>query len=218
MRKNFTEIVNKHIMPINLLGRKIGMTQIFDNYGNVIPVTILEAGPCVVTQIKTKEKDGYDAIQIGYIEIPKSKLSKAESGHLSKNNLPLLKYLCEYRIQSIDNISLGEVITVNKLQIGNSVDVSGISIGKSFAGYQKRHHFHRGPMSHGSKNHKQPGSIGAGTTPGRVFPGKKMAGRMGGKKITVKNLTIIDINSKQNLIAVKGSTPGKAGNIIYIKS
>ena len=146
-------------MSINLLGKKIGMTQIFDNYGNVIPVTILEAGPCVITQIKTQEKDGYQAVQIGYIETSKNKLNKAESGHLTRNDLPLLKYLCEYQPKSIDNIKLGEVITVDKLQIGNSINISGISIGKSFAGYQKRHNFKRGPMSHGSKNHRQPGSI-----------------------------------------------------------
>ena len=204
-------------MSINLLGKKIGMTQIFDNYGNVIPVTILKAGPCIVTQIKTKEKDGYQAIQIGYIETSKDKLNKAELGHLTKNNLPSLKYLCEYKIESVNNLNLGEVITVDKLQIGDCINISGISTGKSFAGYHKRHNFHRGPMSHGSKNHRQPGSIGAGTTPGRVFPGKKMAGRMGGNKTTIKNLTIIDINSEENLILVKGSIPGKAGNLIRIK-
>nr|QJH88320.1 ribosomal protein L13 [Pterocladia lucida] len=205
-------------MPIGLLGKKIGMTQIFDNSGNVIPITVLQAGPCIVTQIKTYEKHGYEAIQIGYIKTRIEKMNKAEAGHLSKSGAPPLKYLCEYKINSPEQINLGEVITVEKFQIGQSVNISGKSIGKGFSGYQKRHNFSRGPMSHGSKNHRQPGSIGAGTTPGRVFPGKRMAGRMGGEKITIKNLPIIDINTEHNLIIVKGTVPGKSGNIISIKS
>lgn len=205
-------------MSIGLLGKKIGMTQVFDNSGNIIPVTILQAGPCIITHIKTLEKDGYQAIQIGYVDTHEYKINKAENGHLKKSNIHPLKHLCEYRIHSLENIKLGDTITVDKFQIGNLVSICGLSIGRGFTGYQKRHHFDRGPMSHGSKNHRQPGSIGAGTTPGRVFPGKKMAGRMGGKKTTIKNLTVIDINSNNNLIIVKGNIPGKAGNLISIKS
>nr|YP_009546462.1 ribosomal protein L3 [Gelidium gabrielsonii]AYO27810.1 ribosomal protein L3 [Gelidium gabrielsonii] len=205
-------------MSISLLGKKIGMTQIFDKSGNIIPVTILQAGPCIITHIKTQEKDGYEAIQIGYMETHIHKISRAENGHLKKSNVHPLKYLCEYKLHSLKDVKLGDTITVDMFQIGNLVNVSGLSIGRGFTGYQKRHHFDRGPMSHGSKNHRQPGSIGAGTTPGRVFPGKKMAGRMGGKKITIKNLPIIDINPKNNLIIVKGSIPGKTGNLINIKS
>nr|YP_009244223.1 ribosomal protein L3 [Gelidium elegans]AMK96465.1 ribosomal protein L3 [Gelidium elegans] len=205
-------------MSIGLLGKKIGMTQIFDNSGNIIPVTILQAGPCIITHIKTQEKDGYQAIQIGYIDTHEHKINKAENGHFRKSNIRPLKHLCEYRINSLENIKLGAKINVDKFQIGTLVNVCGLSIGRGFTGYQKRHHFDRGPMSHGSKNHRQPGSIGAGTTPGRVFPGKKMAGRMGGKKTTIKNLTVIDINSDSNLIIVKGNIPGKAGNLISIKS
>nr|YP_010726596.1 ribosomal protein L3 [Hypnea edeniana]WCH54768.1 ribosomal protein L3 [Hypnea edeniana]WDY85071.1 ribosomal protein L3 [Hypnea edeniana] len=203
-------------MSIGLLGKKIGMTQIFNNIGEAIPVTILQLGPCMITQIKNIPSHGYKAIQIGYSETHKSNLSKPQLGHLNKVNIPPFKYLKEYKIESTENFKIGQVITVNQLKIGHSVNVSGYSIGKGFAGYQKRHHFSRGPMSHGSKNHRQPGSIGAGTTPGRVFPGKKMAGRMGYKKVTIKNLKIIDINSDKHIVIIKGAIPGKPGNLISI--
>lgn len=203
-------------MSIGLLGKKIGMTQIFNNTGEAIPVTILQLGPCMITQIKDIPSHGYKAIQIGYSEIHKSHLSKSELGHLNKVNAPPFKYLKEYKTESTDNFKIGQVITVNQLKIGHLIHVSGYSIGKGFAGYQKKHHFSRGPMSHGSKNHRQPGSIGAGTTPGRVFPGKKMAGRMGHKKITIKNLQIIDINSDKHIVIIKGAIPGKPGNLISI--
>nr|YP_009745173.1 ribosomal protein L32 [Halymenia maculata]QIG87183.1 ribosomal protein L32 [Halymenia maculata] len=205
-------------MSISLLGTKIGMTQIFDNQGTAIPVTILQLGPCIVTQIKNIEKDRYKAIQIGYKQVKENKLTKATIGHLNKSNIPPLKYLYEYHVKSVDDFKVGQIITVNEFKIGHLINISGISIGKGFTGYQKRHHFSRGPMSHGSKNHRQPGSIGAGTTPGRVFPGKRMAGRMGGNKVTIKNLKIIDINPDNNILLVKGSVPGKAGNIISINS
>nr|YP_010986354.1 ribosomal protein L3 [Pachymeniopsis lanceolata]WOL37272.1 ribosomal protein L3 [Pachymeniopsis lanceolata] len=205
-------------MSISLLGKKIGMTQIFDDKGIAIPVTVLEMGPCIITQIKNIETDGYQAIQIGYKIIKIDKITKPIIGHLQKNNLPPVKYIREYRVESTDNFKVGQTITVNQFKIGNSINVSGISIGKGFTGYQKRHNFSRGPMSHGSKNHRQPGSIGAGTTPGRVFPGKRMAGRMGGNKITIKNLQIIDIHADDNILVIKGSVPGKAGNIISVNS
>lgn len=205
-------------MSIGLLGTKIGMTQIFDDKGVAIPVTVLQMGPCIITQIKNIETDGYQAIQIGYKIINASKITKAIIGHLQKGQIPPVKYIREYRVESTDNFKVGQKITVNKFKIGNSVNVSGISIGKGFTGYQKRHNFSRGPMSHGSKNHRQPGSIGAGTTPGRVFPGKRMAGRMGGSKITIKNLQIIDIHTDDNILVVKGSVPGKTGNIISVNS
>lgn len=206
-------------MTIELLGTKIGMTQIFNTTGSAFAVTILEIGPCFVTQIKTKNQDGYDAIQIGYKSINPKKLTKAQIGHLKKANLQALKHLHEYKCHANNSIEtkLGDQIELNQLKIGSFVSISGKSIGKGFSGYQKRHHFSRGPMSHGSKNHRQPGSIGAGTTPGRVFPGKKMAGRMGNKQTTVKNLQIIDINIEDNIMVVKGSIPGKPGNIVHIK-
>nr|QCI07171.1 ribosomal protein L3 [Hypnea pannosa] len=203
-------------MSIGLLGKKIGMTQIFNSNGEAIPVTILQLGPCMITQIKNTKSHGYKAIQIGYSEINKNNLNKPQLGHLNKVNAPPFKYLKEYKTEFIDNFTIGQVITVNQLKIGHLINVSGYSIGKGFTGYQKRHHFSRGPMSHGSKNHRQPGSIGAGTTPGRVFPGKKMAGRMGYNKITIKNLQILDINSDKNIIIIKGAVPGKPGHLISI--
>lgn len=205
------------IMAISMLGIKIGMTQIFNNKGSAIPVTVLKLGPCFITQIKTVTSDGYNAIQIGYLEISNHKLSKAETGHFNKTGSPILKHLKEYRVECCEKFILGQTITTGELKVGELIDVSGKSIGKGFTGYQKRHKFSRGPMSHGSKNHRQPGSIGAGTTPGRVFPGKKMAGRMGGQKVTIKNLQIIDINTEEHIVIVKGAIPGKPGNLISIK-
>nr|YP_009295288.1 ribosomal protein L3 [Dasya binghamiae]AOH77300.1 ribosomal protein L3 [Dasya binghamiae] len=203
---------------LGMLGKKVGMTQIFDNVGMAIPVTILEVGPCTITKINNKQLNKYNSIQIGYDYINPDKLTKPIIGIFKKLKLPCFKYLKEYKTSSYktDNLNIGQVLTVKELKIGNLINISGISIGKGFSGYQKRHHFSRGPMSHGSKNHKQPGSIGAGTTPGRVFPGKKMAGRMGGKKVTIQNLEILDINTKDNIIIIKGSVPGKNGNILYI--
>ena len=203
---------------MELLGTKIGMTQIFNNEGIAIAVTILKIGPCFVTQIKNDEINGYNAIQIGYQITKGKKLTKATRGHLAKANIQPVKYLHEYKCNKIDCQTLhpGDEITIKDWKVGDLVHISGKSIGKGFSGYQKRHHFSRGPMSHGSKNHRQPGSIGAGTTPGRVFPGKKMAGRMGCTKVTIKNLQIIDINVEENIMLIKGAVPGKNGNIIYI--
>lgn len=206
------------MISIGLLGTKIGMTQIFNEIGHTIPITILQIGPCFITEIKTLEKHGYNAIQVGYKTVTNKALTKSELGHLNKYQLPTLKHLKEFRIASCRPFKIGQKIGVAALQIGHFIDIQGKNIGKGFAGYQKRHQFTRGPMSHGSKNHRLPGSIGAGTTPGRVFPGKKMAGRTGNKKVTVKNLEIIEINIKDNIILVKGSVPGKTGNLISIKS
>mgnify|MGYP000264812423 CR=1 FL=1 len=205
-------------MSIGILGTKIGMTQIFDSKGCAIPITVIQAGPCIVTHIKTNSKDGYQAVQIGYSQTHATKLTKAQLGHLKTSNAPALRYLHEYKINSKTNYKLGDVITVNKLKIGQLVNISGKSIGKGFSGYQKRHKFSRGPMTHGSKNHRKPGSIGPGTTPGRVFPGKKMAGRLGGKVITIKQLQIIDINPELHLIAIKGSVPGPKGSLLSLKT
>ena len=202
---------------IGLLGKKIGMTQIFNKVGHTIPVTILQIGPCFVTQIKTIEKHGYNAIQIGYNIVQQNKLSKSEIGHLLKSKSPALKYLKEFRINTSKEFHVGEQIYLKDLQIGDYLSIQGHNIGKGFTGYQKRHNFTRGPMSHGSKNHRLPGSIGAGTTPGRVFPGKKMAGRSGNRKVTIENLEIIDINQDDHIILVKGSVPGKNGNLVSIK-
>ena len=200
------------------LGTKLGMTQIFDENGLVIPVTIIEAGPCMITQIKNIEKHGYSAIQVGYLEVNEKKITKANLGHLKSNGCPPFKYLTETKIYDTSNMDIGQVISVENLSIGQKVKVSGKSIGKGFTGNQKRHNFTRGPMSHGSKNHRQPGSIGAGTTPGRVIPGKKMAGQLGNAKISIKNLQVVYIDKENNLLVLKGSVPGKSGNLLKISS
>ena len=203
-------------MSIGIFGNKIGMTQIFDKNGLALPVTVVSAGPCFITQLKTEKNNGYDAVQIGYSKGHPAKFNKAELGHLEKNGLSTLNHLCEYRVKDLENYSLGQILTVDNFEVGQFVNVTGKSIGKGFSGNQKRHKFKRGPMSHGSKNHRAPGSIGPGTTPGRVFPGKRMAGQLGSKKITVSKLEILGSDGKQNLLILKGSVPGKAGNLLNI--
>ena len=205
-------------MGIGLLGNKIGMTQIFDESGNIIPVTILKVGPCTVTQIKTEELNGYNAVQIGYGNIKQKSISQPELGHLQKSNIRPLKYLKEFCPNSVNNYTVGQVLKVNTFEPGQLVNISGKSIGKGFSGLQKRHNFTRGPMSHGSKNHRAPGSIGMGTTPGRVFPGKKMAGQLGNRVTTVRKVRIIQVNFEENILVIKGSVPGKPGNLLSISS
>jgi large subunit ribosomal protein L3 len=205
-------------MVVGLLGNKIGMTQIFDEVGNIIPVTILKVGPCVVTQIKTESKDGYNSIQIGYGNVSSKSLTQPELGHLQKSNIHPLKYLKEFRINEECNFEIGQILNVNSFSPGQFVNVRGKSIGKGFSGLQKRYNFTRGPMTHGSKNHRAPGSIGMGTTPGRVLPGKKMAGHKGDKITTVTKLKVIQINLEENLLIIKGSVPGKPGNLLSISS
>ena len=204
-------------MPLGILGNKIGMTQIVDELGNIVPVTILRAGPCTITQVKTTNTDGYNAVQLGYNQISSKFLTKPQIGHLEKIGVPLLRYLYEYRTLDASNFSLGQSISVDIFEPGNLVDIKGKSIGKGFSGLQKRHNFGRGPMTHGSKNHRAPGSIGAGTTPGRVIPRKKMAGHLGAKKITVKKLKVLIVDVENNLLVIKGAVPGKLGNLISIQ-
>jgi large subunit ribosomal protein L3 len=211
------ENIWRNIVSIGLLGNKIGMTQIFDESGNIIPVTILKVGPCVVTQIKTKLKDGYDAIQIGYGNISSKSLTQPELGHFQKSNLQPLKYLKEFHINTEkDEFEVGQVLNVDSFTAGQLVNIRGKSIGKGFSGLQKRHNFSRGPMTHGSKNHRAPGSIGMGTTPGRVLPGKKMSGQLGNKTTTIRKLKVIQTNEKENILVIKGSVPGKPGNLLSI--
>jgi len=205
-------------VAVGLLGNKIGMTQIFDESGNIIPVTILKVGPCVVTQVKMKSKDGYDSIQIGYGNVASKSLTQPELGHLQKSNIQPLKYLKEFKTTEEDEFSIGQVLNVDSFSAGEFVNVRGKSIGKGFSGLQKRYNFTRGPMTHGSKNHRAPGSIGMGTTPGRVLPGKKMAGQLGNKITTIKKLKVIQINSEENILVIKGSVPGKPGNLLSIVS
>jgi large subunit ribosomal protein L3 len=186
-------------VSVGLLGNKIGMTQIFDESGNIIPVTILKVGPCVVTQVKTEARDGYNSIQVGYSNVSSKSLTQPELGHLQKSNIQPLKYLKEFRVDKDQKFEVGQVLKVDLLSPGQLVNIKGKSIGKGFAGHQKRHNFTRGPMTHGSKNHRAPGSIGMGTTPGRVLPGKKMAGQLGNKITTIKKLKVIQLNLEENI-------------------
>ena len=203
-------------MSIGLLGYKIGMTQLFDPSGNAIPVTLLKIGPCIITQIKTIPNEGYNSIQIGYQDLPYKLLNQPQLGHLQKSNLPPLKYLKEFHIKNPTEFKIGQLLTTDLFEKGQTISIRGKSIGKGFSGLQKRYNFERGPMTHGSKNHRAPGSIGMGTTPGRVLPGKKMAGQLGNKKVTIKKLQIVQINLDENLLIVKGSVPGKSGNLLSI--
>ncbi len=204
-------------MSLGILGTKLGMTQVFDpETGAAIPVTVVQAGPCTVTQVKTSETDGYTSVQIGYGAVKEKALTKPELGHLGKAGASPLRHLKEYRLDDVTSYELGQYVGASLFEAGQIVDVSGLTIGRGFAGYQKRHNFKRGPMTHGSKNHRQPGSTGAGTTPGRVYPGKKMAGRYGGTKVTVRKLEIVRVDAERNLLLIKGAVPGKAGNLLSI--
>lgn len=208
----------KLIVTIGLLGKKVGMTQIYDAKGNVVPVTIIQAGPCQITQIKTKEKCGYNAIQIGYFEAknPQKQLTKPQIHHLEKFQLPPFLFLKEYIVSETLNYQIGTVINVNEFKIGEKINISGKTIGKGNTGNVKLHHFNRGAMTHGSKHHRLQGSLGAGTSPGRVFPGKRMPRSSGYEQRTIKNLEIIDILPLENAFIVKGSIPGKSGNLVKI--
>jgi large subunit ribosomal protein L3 len=203
-------------VSVGLLGNKIGMTQIFDESGNIIPVTILKVGPCVVTQVKTEARDGYNSIQVGYSNVSSKSLTQPELGHLQKSNIQPVKYLKEFRLDNDQKFEVGQVLKVDLLSPGQLVNIKGKSIGKGFAGFQKRHNFTRGPMTHGSKNHRAPGSIGMGTTPGRVLPGKKMSGQLGNKVTTIQKLKVIQINLEENILVIKGSVPGKPGNLLSV--
>lgn len=195
------------------------MTQIFDNKGDVIPVTIIKTSPCVITQIKGVENHGYSAIQIGYSEVSPTlkSLTKPRLGHFNKVNLPPFRYLKEYKTTETSSYEVGQKVGLELFKIGQTVNITGFTIGKGHASNIKRNNFTTGLMSHGSKSHRLQGSIGAGTTPGRVFPGKKMSGHLGNTKCTIKSLQIIDIDTTENLLIVKGSIPGKSGNLVSIK-
>ncbi|AAQ00756.1 MULTISPECIES: 50S ribosomal protein L3 [Prochlorococcus] len=204
-------------MSIGILGKKLGMSQFFDEKGRSIPVTLVEAGPCRITQLKSSATDGYSAVQIAFGAVREKLINKPFQGHLAKSGDDLLRYMSEYRVKDVGEFQLGAQITVGDFEEGQKVDVSGTSMGRGFSGYQKRHGFSRGPMSHGSKNHREPGSTGAGTTPGRIYPGKRMAGRYGGKKITTRGLMIMKVDSDKNLLVIKGSLPGKPGSLLNIR-
>ena len=201
-----------------LIGKKVGMTQIFDENGTVIPVTVLEAGPCVVAQVKTLENDGYEAVQLGFGEVKENKLNKPEKGHFTKASIVPTKYLREFRVDSIENIKVGDELKADIFAVGDKIDVQGTSKGKGFQGVIKRHGQHRGPMGHGSMYHRRPGSMGPTSTPGRVFKGKKLPGHMGRVTVTIQNLDVVKVDLDKNVILVKGGVPGAKGAILKIKS
>ncbi len=201
-----------------LIGRKIGMTQIFDESGRAIPVTLLEAGPCFVSQVKDVETDGYSAVQLAFGEVKPKRLSKAELGHLKTNNLPPVRVLREFRTKKIEDVNPGDELKASVFAAGEYVDVIGTSKGKGFAGAMKRHGFHGGPATHGqSDRQRSPGSSGSGTTPGRVYKGKRRPGHMGNVQVTSSHIRIAMVDPERNLIAVQGSVPGAKGGTVVIK-
>ena len=199
-----------------ILGKKIGMTQIFTEHGEVIPVTVVEAGPVVVTQIKTTENDGYTAIQVGFQDAKEKSLNKPQKGHLAAANT-LKKHLKEFRVDSVEEYTVGQEIKADLFAAGELIDVTGISKGKGFQGPIKRHGQSRGPETHGSRYHRRPGSMGACSYPGRVFKNKKLAGHMGSVKVTVQNLEVVRVDADKNFILVKGAIPGAKGAVVTIK-
>ncbi len=202
-----------------IIGKKLGMTQVFDEQGNAVPVTVIQAGPCFVTQVRSGEKDGYTAVQLGFGETKPQRLTKGALGHLKRNNLPALRHLREFRLRDGEvDVQEGQQVKVDVFAKGERVDVIGTSKGRGFAGTIKRHHFHRQPKTHGASDRERaPGSVGATTTPGRTYPGQRMAGRMGNDRVTAENLEVVVIDAERNLLAVRGSVPGANDGIVIIK-
>ena len=204
-------------MTKGLIGKKIGMTQIFDEAGKVVPVTVIEAGPCVVTQLKTAENDGYEAVQLGFGDVSPKHTNKPMTGHFKKNDLPFKRTLKEFRLDDISNVNVGDVLKADVFAAGDVIDVSGVSKGKGFQGAIKRHNPHRLKETHGTGPVvRQAGSMGACSSPSRIFKGKGMAGHMGAENVTVQNLVIVKIDAENNLIAIKGAIPGPKGGVVCI--
>jgi large subunit ribosomal protein L3 len=205
-----------------ILGKKLGMTQVFREDGSVVPGTVIEAVPCKVTAVREAERDGYSAVQLAFGEVKQGKLTKAEEGHLKKADAPPMRHLVEFRDEDLgaeeDGPKIGDDVTVAGFEAGQRVKVSGLSIGKGFQGGIKRHNFHRGPVSHGSHNVRAPGSIGASAWPARVFKGQKMPGQMGGKRVTQRGLEIADVDADRNLLLIKGSVPGSRNAILEVRT
>lgn len=204
-------------MKKGIIGKKIGMTQVFDETGNVIPVTVIQAGPCTVVQKKTAEKDGYSSVQLGFADEKENRVTKPMKGHFDKAGVGYKKVLKEFRLEDAESLNVGDVISVDTFEVGAGVDVTGISKGKGFAGPMK-HGLHRGPMTHGSKSKRVSGSMGMCSNPGRVFKGKVLPGHMGVQKVTVQNLEVVKIDAEQNLILVKGAIPGNKGGLVTIRN
>lgn len=203
-------------MALGILGQKLGMTQIFDEKDQAVPVTVVALGTNVITQVKTKERDGYTAVQVGFGEVKAKSLTRGEQGHLKPVG-KLVRHLREFRLDDPSKYSVGQEIKADLFSAGEIVDVVGHSIGKGFQGMQHRWHAGRGPMAHGSKFHRHPGSIGAGTTPSRVYKGAKMPGKMGNEQVTVKKLTVVRVDAEQNLLLIKGAVPGAEGGLLVVR-
>ncbi len=201
-----------------IIGKKVGMTQIFTESGEAVPVTVIEAGPCYVIQVKTRERDGYDAVQLGFEEVEPRRLSGGEKGHLKRNELPMLRHLREFRLRKGETATKGDRILVDVFEVGDRVDVIGVSKGRGFAGLVKRHHFKGGPKTHGqSDRQRRAGSIGATSSPGHIWKGQRMAGRMGNARVSAQNLQVELVDAERNLLAVRGSVPGANGGLVMIK-
>ena len=200
-----------------IIGKKIGMTQIFDEKGTVIPVTAIQAGPCVVAQVKTTETDGYNSVQLGFGEVKEKHMNKPEKGHFAKAGISNKKYLREFRVDSID-VKVGDEVKADVFTVGEKIDVQGTTKGKGFQGVIKRHGQSRGPMGHGSMYHRRPGSMGPTSTPGRVFKGKKLPGHMGVQTVTIQNLDVVRVDLDKNVILVKGSVPGAKGSLLKLRA
>jgi large subunit ribosomal protein L3 len=203
-----------------IIGRKLGMTQVFTDDGTVVPVTVIEAGPCPVTAIRNSERDGYAAVQLAFDEVAERKLSKAELGHLKKAGAGPLRTVVEFRDAELggdEEPKVGDTVTVESFEPGQKIKVSGVGVGKGFAGTIRRHNFHRGPVSHGSHNVRAPGSIGASADPARVFKGTRMPGRMGGGRVTQRGLEVVEIDAERNLLLVRGSVPGSRNGVVEVR-
>lgn len=201
-----------------ILGKKIGMTQVFTEDGNLVPVTVIEAGPCPVVQKKTVEVDGYSAVQLGFADKKEKRSNKPEKGHFAKAGVPVKKYLKEFKLDAAADMNVGDVLDVTQFADGDVLDVTGTSKGHGYAGTIKRWGTHRGPMTHGSHYHRGPGSLGACSDPSRVFKGKKMPGHFGVDKVTIQNLDLVKVDAERNLLLVKGSVPGPKGGLLVVKN
>ncbi len=201
-----------------IIGKKVGMTQIFDAEGQMVPVTVLEAGPCKVVQIKNQEVDGYNALQIGYKQVKESKVTRPIKGHFDRVNVDYMKVLREFKLEDTSAYEVGQEIKADLFEVGDKIDVTGTSKGKGFAGVIKRHGQSRGPMKHGSKYHRSPGSMGGSSSPSRVRKGKKLPGQMGSERVTVQNLEVVRVDADRNLLLVKGAVPGIRGSVVTIKN
>jgi large subunit ribosomal protein L3 len=201
-----------------ILGKKVGMTQVYGENGEIIPVTVIEAGPCFVTQVKTEARDGYNAVQLGFEEVKPNRITQPERGHLQKADVPNLRHIREFPLEEGEEFQPGQRLDASIFEVGDMVDVVGTSKGKGFAGAIKRHNFARQPKTHGqSDRERAPGSLGAGTTPGRTFKGKRMPGRMGGERVTVQNLKVVLVDSERNMLAIKGAVPGAKDGLVMVR-